>query len=35
MKLRLKKTAVDDISDGLRRAGGKLSLDELRQHLKG
>ncbi|XP_061626834.1 polycystin-2 [Phyllopteryx taeniolatus] len=35
MKLRLKKTAVDDISDGLRQAGGKLNLDELRQHLKG
>ncbi|XP_061686297.1 polycystin-2 [Syngnathoides biaculeatus] len=35
MKLRLKKTAVDDISDGLRRAGGKLNLEELRQHLKG
>ncbi|XP_061888926.1 polycystin-2 [Entelurus aequoreus] len=35
MKLRLKKTAVDDISDTLRQAGGKLNLDELRQHLKG
>ncbi|XP_054634535.1 polycystin-2 isoform X2 [Dunckerocampus dactyliophorus] len=35
MKLRLKKTAVDDISDSLRQAGGKLNLDELRQHLKG
>ncbi|XP_061130484.1 polycystin-2 [Syngnathus typhle] len=34
MKLRLKKTAVDDISDSLRQAGGKLNLDELRQHLK-
>ncbi|XP_057700232.1 polycystin-2 [Corythoichthys intestinalis] len=35
MKLRLKKTAVDDISDSLRQAGGKLNLGELRQHLKG
>lgn len=35
MKLRLKKTTVDDISDSLRQAGGKLSLDELRQDLKG
>ncbi|XP_069023979.1 polycystin-2 isoform X1 [Embiotoca jacksoni] len=35
MKLRLKKTAVDDISDSLRQAGGKLSFDELRQDLKG
>ncbi|XP_005726968.1 polycystin-2 isoform X2 [Pundamilia nyererei] len=35
MKLRLKKTAVDDISDGLRQAGGKLNFDELRQDLKG
>ncbi|XP_077381298.1 polycystin-2 [Festucalex cinctus] len=35
MKLRLKKTAVDDISDSLRQAGGKLNLDDLRQHLKG
>ncbi|XP_034044494.1 polycystin-2 isoform X2 [Thalassophryne amazonica] len=35
MKLRLKKTAVDDISDSLRQAGGKLSIDELRQDLKG
>ncbi|XP_068614235.1 polycystin-2-like [Brachionichthys hirsutus] len=35
MKLRLKKTAVDDISDSLRQAGGKLNLDELRQDLKG
>uniref|UniRef100_A0A674PP78 Polycystin-2 n=1 Tax=Takifugu rubripes TaxID=31033 RepID=A0A674PP78_TAKRU len=29
MKLRLKKTAVDDITDSLRQAGGKLNLDEL------
>lgn len=35
MKLRLKKTAVDDISDGLRQAGEKLNFDELRQDLKG
>ncbi|XP_029356804.1 polycystin-2 isoform X2 [Echeneis naucrates] len=35
MKLRLKKTVVDDISDSLRQAGGKLNLDELRQDLKG
>ncbi|KAM9857263.1 polycystin-2 isoform 2-T2 [Aulostomus maculatus] len=35
MKLRLKKTAVDDISESLRQAGGKLNFDELRQDLKG
>uniref|UniRef100_A0A7N8YEG1 Polycystin-2 n=1 Tax=Mastacembelus armatus TaxID=205130 RepID=A0A7N8YEG1_9TELE len=35
MKLRLKKTAVDNISDSLRQAGGKLNFDELRQDLKG
>ena len=35
MKLRLKKTAVDDISDSLRQAGGKVNLHELRQDLKG
>ncbi|XP_061573957.1 polycystin-2 isoform X2 [Cololabis saira] len=35
MKLRLKKTAVDDISDSLRQAGGKMNFDELRQDLKG
>lgn len=35
MKLRLKKTAVDDITDSLRQAGGKLNLEELRQDLKG
>uniref|UniRef100_A0AAQ5ZF22 Polycystin-2 n=1 Tax=Amphiprion ocellaris TaxID=80972 RepID=A0AAQ5ZF22_AMPOC len=35
IKLRLKKTAVDDISDSLRQAGGKLNFDELRQDLKG
>ncbi|XP_059903506.1 polycystin-2 isoform X1 [Gadus macrocephalus] len=35
MRLRLKKTAVDDISDSLRQAGGKMNFDELRQDLKG
>ncbi|XP_060913704.1 polycystin-2 isoform X1 [Labrus mixtus] len=35
MKLKLKKTAVDDISESLRHAGGKLNFDELRQDLKG
>uniref|UniRef100_A0A8C7P287 Polycystin-2 n=1 Tax=Oncorhynchus mykiss TaxID=8022 RepID=A0A8C7P287_ONCMY len=35
MKLRLKKTTVDDISDSLRQAGGKLNFGELRQDLKG
>ncbi|KAM4585529.1 polycystin-2 isoform 1-T1 [Odontesthes bonariensis] len=35
LKLRLKKTAVDAISDNLRQAGGKLNFDELRQDLKG
>lgn len=35
MKLRLKKTAVDNISDSQRQAGGKLNFDELRQDLKG
>ncbi|XP_063074755.1 polycystin-2 isoform X2 [Engraulis encrasicolus] len=35
VKLRLKKTTVDDISDSLRQAGGKLNFDELRQDLKG
>nr|XP_046272234.1 polycystin-2 isoform X2 [Scatophagus argus] len=35
LKLRLKKTAVDDISDSLRQAGGKLNFDVLRQDLKG
>uniref|UniRef100_A0A8C5ECA0 Polycystin-2 n=1 Tax=Gouania willdenowi TaxID=441366 RepID=A0A8C5ECA0_GOUWI len=35
MKMRLKKTAVDDISDSLRQAGGKMNFDELRQDLKG
>lgn len=35
MKLRLKKTTVDEISDGTRQAAGKLNFDELRQDLKG
>uniref|UniRef100_A0A3Q3VWT3 Polycystin-2 n=1 Tax=Mola mola TaxID=94237 RepID=A0A3Q3VWT3_MOLML len=35
MKLRLKKTAVRDISNSLHQAGGKLNFDELRQDLKG
>ncbi|MBN3309464.1 PKD2 protein, partial [Amia calva] len=35
VKLRLKKTAVDDISESLRQAGGKLNFEELRQDLKG
>uniref|UniRef100_A0A8C5MRL7 Polycystin-2 n=1 Tax=Leptobrachium leishanense TaxID=445787 RepID=A0A8C5MRL7_9ANUR len=35
VKLKLKKTAVDDISESLRHAGGKLNFDELRQDLKG
>ncbi|KAM9770402.1 polycystin-2 isoform 1-T1 [Menidia menidia] len=34
LKLRLKKTAVDTVSDNLRPAGGKLNFDELRQDLK-
>ncbi|CAH2301373.1 polycystin-2 isoform X1 [Pelobates cultripes] len=35
VKLKLKKTAVDDISESLRQGGGKLNFDELRQDLKG
>uniref|UniRef100_A0A4W3J2G4 Polycystin-2 n=1 Tax=Callorhinchus milii TaxID=7868 RepID=A0A4W3J2G4_CALMI len=35
VKLRLKKTTVDDITESLRQAGGKLNFDELRQDLKG
>uniref|UniRef100_A0A4W4H2S9 Polycystin-2 n=1 Tax=Electrophorus electricus TaxID=8005 RepID=A0A4W4H2S9_ELEEL len=35
VKLRLRKTTVDDISDSLRQAGGKLNFDELRQDLRG
>lgn len=35
MKLRLKKTPVDAISNGLQQAGGKMNFEELRQDLKG
>uniref|UniRef100_A0A670Z240 Polycystin-2 n=2 Tax=Pseudonaja textilis TaxID=8673 RepID=A0A670Z240_PSETE len=35
VKLKLKKTPVDDISESLRHCGGKLNFDELRQNLKG
>ncbi|XP_038134543.1 polycystin-2 isoform X1 [Cyprinodon tularosa] len=35
MKLRLKKTPVDPISNGLQQAGAKMNFDELRQDLKG
>ncbi|XP_066535525.1 polycystin-2 isoform X2 [Hoplias malabaricus] len=35
VKLRLRKTTVDDISDSLRQAGGKLNFDELREDLRG
>ncbi|XP_064190727.1 polycystin-2 [Anguilla rostrata] len=35
VKLRLKSTTVDDISESLRQAGGKLNFEELRQDLKG
>ncbi|KAJ8388264.1 hypothetical protein AAFF_G00135250 [Aldrovandia affinis] len=35
VKLRLKHTTVDDISESLRQAGGKLNFEELRQDLKG
>ncbi|XP_043827948.1 polycystin-2 isoform X2 [Dromiciops gliroides] len=35
IKLKLKKTTVDDISESLQQAGGKLNFDELRQDLKG
>ncbi|XP_012737948.2 polycystin-2 isoform X1 [Fundulus heteroclitus] len=35
MKLRLRKTPVDAISNGLQQAGGKMNFDELRQDLKG
>ncbi|XP_039217130.1 polycystin-2 isoform X3 [Crotalus tigris] len=35
VKLKLKKTPVDDISESLRQCGGKLNFDELRQNLKG
>ncbi|KAE8630855.1 hypothetical protein XENTR_v10000990 [Xenopus tropicalis] len=35
VKLKLKKTTVDDISESIRQGGGKLNFDELRQDLKG
>ncbi|CAM5106911.1 unnamed protein product [Eretmochelys imbricata] len=35
IKLKLKKTTVDDISENLQQGGGKLNFDELRQDLKG
>ncbi|XP_077332608.1 polycystin-2 isoform X1 [Lithobates pipiens] len=35
VKLKLRKTTVDDISESLRQGGGKLNFDELRQDLKG
>lgn len=35
VKLKLKKTTVDDISESLRQGRGKLNFDELRQDLKG
>ncbi|XP_041048078.1 polycystin-2 isoform X2 [Carcharodon carcharias] len=35
VKLRLRKTTVDDITENLRQAGGRLNFDELRQDLKG
>ncbi|XP_059821491.1 polycystin-2 [Hypanus sabinus] len=35
LKLRLRKTTVNDITETLRQAGGKLNFDELRQDLKG
>ncbi|XP_051559192.1 polycystin-2 isoform X1 [Myxocyprinus asiaticus] len=35
VKLKLKKTSVNDIPDNLHQAGGKLSFDELRQDLRG
>ncbi|KAG8454241.1 hypothetical protein GDO86_000762 [Hymenochirus boettgeri] len=35
VKLKLKKTMVDDISESIRQGGGKLNFDELRQDLKG
>lgn len=35
VKLKLKKTPVDDISESLRQSGGRLNFDELRQDLKG
>ncbi|GAB1289916.1 Polycystin-2 [Apodemus speciosus] len=35
VKLKLKRNAVDAISESLRQGGGKLNFDELRQDLKG
>lgn len=35
VKLKLKKTSINDIPDSLHHAGGKLSFDELRQDLRG
>uniref|UniRef100_UPI00398EA1B4 polycystin-2 n=1 Tax=Pristiophorus japonicus TaxID=55135 RepID=UPI00398EA1B4 len=35
VKLRLRKTTVDDITESLRQAGGKLNFEELRQDLRG
>ncbi|XP_067258926.1 polycystin-2 isoform X2 [Chanodichthys erythropterus] len=35
VKLKLKKTSINDIPDSLHQAGGKLSFDELRQDLRG
>ncbi|XP_078059807.1 polycystin-2 [Mustelus asterias] len=35
VRLRLRKTTVDDITESLRQAGGKRNFDELRQDLKG
>ncbi|XP_055967274.1 polycystin-2 [Sorex fumeus] len=35
VKLKLRRNPVDDVSESLRQAGGKLNFDELRQDLKG
>ncbi len=35
VKLKLKKTSINDIPDSLHQAAGKLSFDELRQDLRG
>ncbi|XP_059408751.1 polycystin-2-like isoform X2 [Carassius carassius] len=35
VKLKLKKTSINDIPDSLHQAAGKLSVDELRQDLRG
>uniref|UniRef100_A0A8C2IQY5 Polycystin-2 n=1 Tax=Cyprinus carpio TaxID=7962 RepID=A0A8C2IQY5_CYPCA len=35
VKLKLKKTSINDVPDSLHQAGGKLSFDELRQDLRG